>query len=114
LVGGFLEAMSGVWGPLVTSNLVAVGAKPRYVIGTGHVAETFVAFTVFAILVRHLGLAQLSLATLGLIGGALLATPFAARITRELPRRPLMLVVGVLVIVLSIVRLARDLRILIA
>ena len=114
LAGGFLEAMSGVWGPLVTSNLVAVGANPRYVVGTGSIAETFVAGTVFGILVRHLGFEQLSLATLGLIGGALLATPIAARITRDLPRKPLMITVGVLVILLSIVRLTRDISSLIA
>jgi uncharacterized protein len=113
LLGGFLEAMSGVWGPLVTSNLVAVGANPRYVVGTGSIAETFVACAVFAILVRHLGFEQLSLATLGLVTGALLATPIAARITRDLPRKPLMIAVGALVILLSIIRLMRDLRVLI-
>ena len=113
LFGGFLEAMSGVWGPLVTSNLVAIGANPRYVVGTGSIAETFVACAVFAILVRHLGFEQLSLATLGLVGGALLATPIAARITRDLPRKPLMIAVGALVILLSCVRLARDLGVLV-
>ncbi len=114
LFGGFLEAMSGVWGPLVTSNLVAVGANPRYVVGTGSIAETFVACAVFAILVRHLGFEQLSLATLGLVAGALLATPIAARITRDLPRKPLMIAVGALVIILSIIRLVRDLGVLVA
>lgn len=114
LFGGFLEAMSGVWGPLVTSNLVAVGANPRFVVGTGSIAETFVACAVFTVLVRHLGFEQLSLATLGLVTGALLATPIAARITRDLPRKPLMIAVGGLVIVLSIIRLARDLRVLVA
>jgi uncharacterized protein len=110
LVGGFLEALSGVWGPLVTSNLVAVGANPRYVVGTGNIAETFVAGVVFAVLVRHLGFEQLSLSTLGLLAGALLATPIAARITRNLPRKPMMIAVGVLVIVLSLVRIGRDLH----
>jgi uncharacterized protein len=111
LAGGFLEAMSGVWGPLVTSNLVAVGANPRYVVGTGSIAETFVAAVVFTVLVRHLGFEQLSVATIGLIVGALLATPIAARITRSLPRKPLMISVGVLVILLSLVRLGRDLSV---
>jgi uncharacterized membrane protein YfcA len=109
LAGGFLEAMSGVWGPLVTSKLVAFGAQPRYAVGTGSIAETFVAGVVFAVLVSHLGFAQLSSAMLGLIGGALLAVPLAALVARELPRRPLMIAVGVMVMVLSVIRLARDL-----
>lgn len=109
LAGGFLEALAGVWGPLVTSKLVAFGASPRLAVGTGNLAETFVAGVVFAILVRHVGLAQLSGAVLGLMGGALVAAPFAARVTRRIPQRALMVGVGVLVIVLSIVRLIRDL-----
>jgi hypothetical protein len=109
VAGGFLEALSGVWGPLVTSNLVAFGANPRHAIGTGSVAETFVAGIVFAVLVQHLGLQQLSIAVVGLLAGALVAAPLAARLARETPRRPLMIGVGVLVIVLSLVRLAREL-----
>lgn len=109
LAGGFLEALSGVWGPLVTSNLVALGAHPRFAVGTGSIAETFVAGVVFSVLVAHLGFARLSLATIGLIAGALVAAPIAARITRQVPRRPLMVTVGVMVIVLSSIRLARDL-----
>lgn len=108
LAGGFLEAVSGVWGPLVTSKLVAFGALPRYAVGTGSIAETFVAGVVFSVLVSHLGFAQLSLTVLGLLGGAMLAAPLAALVARELPRRPLMIAVGVMVIILSAIRLARD------
>jgi hypothetical protein len=109
LAGGFLEALSGVWGPLVTSNLVASGAHPRYVVGTGSIAETFVAGVVFSVLVSHVGFARLSIATVGLMGGALVAAPLAARIARDVARRPLMLAVGVMVILLSAIRLFRDL-----
>lgn len=108
LAGGFLEAVSGVWGPLVTSKLVAFGAPPRYAVGTGSIAETFVAGVVFSVLVSHLGFAQLSITVLGLLVGAMLAAPLAALVARELPRRPLMIAVGVMVIVLSAIRLARD------
>ena len=107
--GGFLEALSGVWGPLVTSNLVAFGTQPRYAVGTGSIAETFVAGAVFAVLVSHIGFDRLSAATVGLIGGALVAAPLAARIARDVARRPLMVAVGVMVIVLSFIRLFRDL-----
>lgn len=109
LAGGFLEALSGVWGPLVTSNLVASGAHPRYAVGTGSIAETFVAGVVFAVLVTHIGFARLSVATIGLIGGALVAAPLAARVARDVSRRPLMVAVGVMVILLSAIRLHRDL-----
>lgn len=109
LAGGVLEALAGVWGPLVTSKLVAFGAHPRYAVGTGSIAETFVAGVVFSVLVSHLGFAQLSSAMLGLLGGALLAAPLAAFVAREVPRRPLMIAVGVMVMILSVIRLARDL-----
>jgi uncharacterized protein len=107
--GGVTEALAGVWGPLVTSSLIALGVSPRHAIGSGSIAETFVAAVVFTTLVGYLGFAQLSTTVLGLLAGALLAAPLAARLTRDIPRRPLMLAVGVLVIVLSLVRLARDL-----
>jgi len=107
--GGLLEATSGVWGPLVTSNLVALGASPRHVVGTGNVAETFVAATVFGLLVSHVGFASLSGIALGLLCGALLAAPFAALLARRVSARPLTIGVGVLVMATSLLRLARDL-----
>ncbi|MCC7330584.1 MAG: sulfite exporter TauE/SafE family protein [Gammaproteobacteria bacterium] len=107
--GGLLEAISGVWGPLVTSNLVALGASPRHVVGTGNVAETFVAATVFGLLVSRVGFASLSGIALGLLGGALLAAPFAALLARRVAARPLTIGVGVLVMATSLLRLARDL-----
>jgi uncharacterized membrane protein YfcA len=106
--GGITEALAGVWGPLVTSSLVALGVHPRFAVGTSSVAETFVAAAVFVTLVNHLGFATLSTSVLGLLAGALLAAPLAARLIREIPRRPLMLAVGLLVIALSVVRLLRD------
>lgn len=107
--GGLLEATSGVWGPLVTSNLVALGASPRHVVGTGAVAETFVAATVFGLLISHVGFARLSGIALGLMCGALLAAPFAAVLARRISVRPLTIAVGVLVMATSVVRLAKDL-----
>lgn len=108
-MGGISEALSGVWGPLVTSSLVALGAHARHAVGTSTVAETLVAAVVFGTLVGHLGIERLSASVLGLVLGALVAAPFAARLTRQVPRRPLMLGVGILVIVLSLLRLYRDL-----
>ncbi len=107
--GGFLEALSGVWGPLVTSHLVALGASPRFAVGTGNVAETLVAGVVFSVLVHHLGV-QSSFAVIGgLVLGAVVAAPLAARLVHRIAPRTLMAAVGTLVMVLSAVRLARDL-----
>ena len=107
--GGLLEATSGVWGPLVTSNLVALGASPRHVVGTSIVAETFVAATVFGLLVSHVGFPRLSGIALGLLCGALVAAPFAALLARRVALRPFTIAVGLLVIATSLLRLAHDL-----
>ncbi|MFT3907691.1 MAG: sulfite exporter TauE/SafE family protein [Steroidobacteraceae bacterium] len=112
IAGGFLESVSGVWGPLVTSNLVAFGLPPRLAVGTGNVAETVVAVVVFTVLVHHLGLTQLSRYAIGLVAGALLASPFAALWTAKLPKRRLMIGVGIMVILTSVLRLIRDLGLL--
>jgi uncharacterized membrane protein YfcA len=107
--GGLLEAISGVWGPLVTSNLVALGATPRQAVGTGCIAETFVAAIVFGVLGSKLGFAQLSGGTVGLLLGGIVAAPFAARMARDIARRPLMIGIGTVVLTMSVLRLWRDL-----
>ncbi len=107
--GGFLEAVAGVWGPLVTSNMIASGSNPRYVIGTGSVAETVVAVAVTIALSVHVDLAHMANTLFGLVAGALVAAPIAARFTRRMPLRSLMVAVGTLVIVTSLARLVQAL-----
>ncbi|MBI3997513.1 MAG: sulfite exporter TauE/SafE family protein [Armatimonadetes bacterium] len=102
LAGGFLDAVGGGgWGPIVTSTLVARGHNPRLSIGSVNLAEFFVtvvqAVTFFAIL----GLANWRI-ILGLVIGGVLAAPLAARVTRTLTPRTLMILVGGLVMALSI------------
>jgi uncharacterized protein len=109
IAGGFLEAVSGVWGPLVTSSMVALGSTPRTVIGTVNLAEFVVAIFVFAVLVHHIELATIGYSVIALALGALLAAPLAARMVTKIPRRTLMISVGILVIVTSLIRVARDL-----
>jgi len=46
----------------------------------------------------------------GLVIGSLVAAPLAARLTSQLPKRRLTIGVGVIVIVSSLLRLARDLK----
>ena len=100
--------MIGVWGPLATGNLVALGTEPRHAVGTGNLAEAIIAVVVFTILVRHLGFEQFGVAVFGLLAGALLAAPMAALLTARLPKRRLMLGVGALVVAISLLRLWRD------
>jgi uncharacterized protein len=109
VAGGFLEAVSGVWGPLVTSSMVALGSTPRTVVGTVNLAEFVVAIFVFAILVHHIELATIGYSVIALALGALVAAPFAAKMTTTIPRRTLMMGVGILVILTSVIRMARDL-----
>lgn len=109
VAGGFLEAVSGVWGPLVTSSLVALGSTPRTVIGTVNLAEFVVAIFVFAVLVHHIELATIGYTVIALTLGALVAAPFAAKLSTSIPRRALMMGVGILVIITSSIRIARDL-----
>jgi uncharacterized protein len=109
LFGGILEALAGIWGPFVTSSLVERGSSPRYVVGTSAVAETIVAVTVTTVLVGNLGFAAVSQLALGLISGALLAAPLAARLTKKLPTTVAIICIGLLVIVTSLTRLAQQL-----
>jgi hypothetical protein len=109
VAAGLLEAVAGVWGPLATSNLVASGLAPRLAVGVGNVAETVVAVVVSTTLVHAIGFDKLSRAAVGLVIGALIASPLAARLTAHLPKRRLAIGVGVLVIVSSALRLVKEL-----
>jgi uncharacterized protein len=109
VAGGFLEAVSGVWGPLVTSSMVALGSTPRTVVGTVNLAEFVVAIFVFAVLVHHVELATIGYSVIALAFGALIASPFAAKLSTNIPRRTLMMGIGILVIITSSIRIARDL-----
>ncbi|HLU91948.1 MAG TPA: sulfite exporter TauE/SafE family protein [Pedomonas sp.] len=107
VAGGFLEATAGVWGPLVTSNMIASGCQPRYAVGTANLAEFVVALVVSAMLIPHIGIANFSKAVVGLLLGAVLAAPLAARFARKLRARTLMIGVGLMVIVTSVYRLVQ-------
>lgn len=102
LVGGFLDAVGGGgWGPLVASTLVGRGTKTRLVIGSTNAAEFLVTATISATFVVTIGLDLWPIIT-GLVIGGVMAAPFAAYATRRIPDRPLMILVGVVVIVLGV------------
>ena len=100
--GGFLDAIGGGgWGAMVTTTLIGRGASPRLAIGSANIAEFFVTATVTATFIATIGLSLWPVIT-GLVVGGILAAPFAAYATRHLPDRPVMVVVGIVVILLSI------------
>jgi uncharacterized membrane protein YfcA len=100
--GGFLDSIGGGgWGPIVTSTLLGQGRDPRYTIGSVNAAEFAITFASgITFLIFH-GVNSWQV-VLGLIVGGVIAAPFGALIVGKIKRKPLMLVVGVLVIGLSI------------
>jgi uncharacterized protein len=102
LSGGFLDAIGGGgWGPLVASTLIGQGTTPRYAIGSVNLAEFFVTATITGTFLFTIGL-ELWPIIAGLILGGVLAAPFAAYATKQLPDRPLMILVGAVVVLLSL------------
>lgn len=103
VIGGFFDAIGGGgWGPIVTSTLVARGSNPRKTIGSVNFAEFFVTFSQSVVFVFTLSFGEYWKIILGLLIGGAVAAPLAAFVTRRLPVRYLMLMVGVLIILLSI------------
>jgi uncharacterized membrane protein YfcA len=100
--GGFLDSIGGGgWGPIVTSTLLGQGRDPRYTIGSVNAAEFVVTFASgITFLIFH-GVNSWQV-VLGLIVGGVIAAPFGAMVVGKIKRKPLMLMVGILVIGLSI------------
>ena len=102
LIGGFLDAVGGGgWGSLVTSTLIWSGITPRIAIGTVNAAEFFVTTVIATTFLATIGL-DLWPVILGLVIGGIVAAPFAALAARHMPDRPLMIIVGVLIVILSL------------
>jgi len=109
LFGGFLDAIGGGgWGPIVTSNLIKEGNTPSVVIGTVNTAEFFVTYVSAGILIYFTGIQSWQI-ILGLIVGGTLAAPFGAYVTKILPARIMMMVVGALIIIISFFSLSKTL-----
>jgi uncharacterized membrane protein YfcA len=102
LIGGFLDAAGGGgWGPIVTSNLLVQGANPRKVIGTVNTAEFFIAITISGTFFFALEGEVLGAAGVGLLIGGITAAPFGAYFAKRIPARPLMVMVGAVLILTS-------------
>lgn len=109
LVGGFMTAIGGGgWGPIVTSTLLGQGQQPRYTIGTVNLTEFFVTLTISTTFILTIGLGLWPI-ILGLILGGVAAAPIAALAAKHVPAKPLMLVVGIVVISLSVRTILKSL-----
>jgi uncharacterized membrane protein YfcA len=100
-IGGFLSAIGGGWGPVVTSNLLIQGAEPRKVVGTVNTVEFFLTLTISAGFIWRLGLANLAGATLGLLIGGILAAPAGAWAAKHFNPRTMLVLVGIVLTLAS-------------
>lgn len=99
--GGFLDAVGGGgWGPIVTSTLIGRGLDPKMAIGSSNAAEFFVTTAVSVAFLTSVGIGIWPLVA-GLVIGGAIAAPFAALATRHIPARPLMGVVGAVIVLLA-------------
>jgi uncharacterized protein len=99
--GALIDAMGGGgWGPIVATTLVVRGNDLRRTIGTVNAVEFFVTVSASVTFFLALGLTHWPVIA-GLALGGVLAAPLAAWACHRVPVRPLLILVGVLVIALS-------------
>jgi uncharacterized membrane protein YfcA len=100
--GGFLDAVGGGgWGPIVVSNLIHQGANPKRTIGSANTAEFFVALISSAVFITFIKIANWQ-PVIGILLGGILAAPLAAFFVKLIRPKPLMIIVGILITLLSI------------
>ncbi len=103
LIGGFFDAIGGGgWGPIVTTTLVARGNHPRATIGSVNFTEFFVTFAQSVTFIISLSFVEYWQIILGLLLGGVIAAPMAAYVTRKIPHKFLMIMVGIVIILLSL------------
>lgn len=109
LFGAFIDAIGGGgWGPIVASTLIARGNDTRTTVGTVAAVEFFVTLAASVAFLATIGLSYWNV-ILGLAIGGALAAPIGAYACRRLPVRPLMFLVGTVIILLSLSVLQRYL-----
>jgi uncharacterized membrane protein YfcA len=98
-VGGFLDSFGGGgWGPIVTSKLIANGRSPKYTVGSVNLTEFFVTLSSAVTFFMTAGLGHWTI-VLGLLIGGTLAAPLAAKMAGKLPRKTMMIAVGIMVLI---------------
>ncbi|WP_166920940.1 sulfite exporter TauE/SafE family protein [Flavobacterium poyangense] len=105
--GGFMDAVGGGgWGPIVTSTLLGRGRNPRYTIGSVNAAEFAVSFASGITFMLFGGIHGWQV-IIGLILGGVIAAPLAAFLVNKIKRKPMMIAVGILIILLSLKTLSK-------
>ncbi|MDR7208208.1 sulfite exporter TauE/SafE family protein [Flavobacterium piscis] len=105
--GGFMDSVGGGgWGPIVTSTLLGRGRNPRYTIGSVNAAEFAVSFA-SGITFMFFGGIHGWQVIIGLILGGVMAAPLAAFLVNKIKRKPMMIAVGILIILLSLKTLSK-------
>jgi len=105
--GGFMDSVGGGgWGPIVTSTLLGRGRNPRYTIGSVNAAEFAVSFASGITFMLFGGIHGWQV-IIGLILGGVIAAPLAAYLVNKIKRKPMMVAVGILIILLSLKTLSK-------
>lgn len=108
VVGGFLDSFGGGgWGPIVTSTLVSKGRSPGITIGTVSLTEFFVTLSSAATFFIAVGVQDWNV-IVGLIVGGTIAAPIAARLVGVLPKKTMMIGVGIMIIIWCIRLLVKS------
>lgn len=102
IFGGFMDSIGGGgWGPIVTSTLMGRGRDPRYTIGSVNTAEFAIAFASGITFVLFEGINGWQVIA-GLIIGGVIAAPIGAYLVNKIPRKPITVLIGLLLIFLSL------------
>lgn len=105
--GGFMDSVGGGgWGPIVTSTLLGRGRNPRYTIGSVNAAEFAVSFASGITFMLFGGIHGWQV-IFGLILGGVIAAPLGAYLINKIKRKPMMIAVGILIILLSLKTLSK-------
>ncbi|WP_125722107.1 sulfite exporter TauE/SafE family protein [Flavobacterium ustbae] len=105
--GGFMDSVGGGgWGPIVTSTLLGRGRNPKYTIGSVNAAEFAISFASGITFMLFGGIHGWQV-IIGLILGGVIAAPIAAFLVNRIKRKPMMVAVGVLIILLSLKTLSK-------
>ena len=107
LTGGFIDSFGGGgWGPLVTGTFIKNGHTPRYVIGSSTVAKFILTVASAITFFFTVGIQHWNIVA-GLLIGGIVTAPFSAMLTAKLPVRKMFIVVGIVVIIMSCISIAR-------
>lgn len=102
LAGGTMDAVGGGgWGPIVSTTLIARGRHPKYTIGSVNLTEFFVSLASSVTFISLIGFSHWQV-IVGLILGGTVAAPIAASLSRRLPVKTMMILVGIVVIIVSL------------